>query len=506
MAKHHPNPSEVELKLRLSENAGAMLESAPAFAGTAPEQRRELTQYFDTPELALATHGFTLRIRSSGNRRVQTLKTTASGPGAASRRGEWEWEVDGTEPALDRLAATPAADVASDVARRLRPVFVTEIERRARRVRIDAETEIEAAHDRGRIAAGDADEPVNELELELKQGSPGALYRLAIALHETVPMRLAPESKAARGYRLRTGRAPQAVHAPKLRLRPKIRANEALRAIVGSCIGGILANIAAAEAGEPEGIHQLRVGLRRLRSALVLFAPMLEPNATRLFTEELRRLGRVFGARRDRDVFCLETLAELVESGAADWTGPLRTLAERDREAAQLPVREALHGPRFTSLALGLAVWCEDGVKEPEVLGDKLWGKRLDRVAPDLLDHLARKVAKRAQRAEKPEQLHELRKSLKKLRYATEFVGSLYGRKGVKRYRSRCQALQEQLGTINDARVTPELAKALVDERSLELAPAIAALSARSATRERKARRHLQRVLREFEASPPFWG
>ncbi len=505
MTKRPANPSEIELKLRLTQDAGGILERAPAFAGTVPEQRRETTQYFDTPELALAAHGFTLRIRSSGNRRVQTLKTTASEPGAASHRGEWEWEVERAEPALDRLAETPAAAVVPDVARRLRPVFVTEIERRGRRLRIDAGTEIEAAHDRGRIAAGDADENVDELELELKQGAPAALYRLAIALHETVPMRLAPESKAARGYRLRTGRAPQAVHAPKLRLRRKVRANEALRAIVGSIIGGILANVAAAEAGEPEGIHQLRVGLRQLRSALVLFAPMLEPNATRLFTDELRRLGRVFGARRDRDVFCLETLPALLESGAAAWTGPLRTLAEHDREAAQVPVLEALHGPDFTSLALGLATWCEDGVVEPGLLGDKRWGKRLDSVAPGLLDRLAGKVAKRARRTDRPERLHDLRKSLKKLRYATEFAGSLYGRKAVKRYRSRCQALQEQLGTINDARVTPQLVERLLDERSLELAPAIAALTAWSARRERKARRHLHGALRGFEASAPFW-
>lgn len=505
MAKRHTNPLETELKLRLSQDAGAVLERAPAFAGTAVEQRRQTTQYFDTPELALAANGFTLRIRNSGKLRVQTLKTTASEPGSASRRGEWEWEVEGTEPALDRLAETPAAAVVPDLARRLRPVFLTEIERRARRVRIDAGTEIEAAHDRGRIVADDADEPVDELELELKQGAPGALYRLAIALHATVPMRLAPESKAARGYRLRTGRAPQAVHAPKLRLRRKVRANDALRAIVGGGIGGILANVAAAEAGEPEGIHQLRVGLRRLRSALVLFAPMLEPNATRLFTDELRRLGRVFGARRDRDVFCLETLPALVENGPAGWIGPLRTLAERDREAAQLPVREALHSPGLTSLALGLAAWCEDGVMEPGLLGDKRWGKRLDAVAPGLLDRLARKVAKRAQRIDRPERLHDLRKSLKKLHYATDFVGSLYGRKAVKRYRNRCQALQELLGTINDARVTPRLAESLVHERSLELAPAIAALSAWSVKRERTARRHLRGALRGFEASAPFW-
>ena len=133
--------------------------------------------------------------------------------------------------------------------------------------------------------------------------------------------------------------------------------------------------------------------------------------------------------------------------------------------------------------------------------------KRLAYVAPDLLDRLARKVAKRASRgATRPEQLHDLRKSLKMLRYATEFVGSLYAPKAVKRYRERCQHVQERLGAINDARVTPRLAASLMGERSLELGPAIAALSDWSAEQDRKARRHLHRALQEFEASVPFWG
>ena len=504
MSRHATAPAEIELKLRLRAGGAEALEHCPAFDGIAPERRHETTRYFDTPDGALAAHGFTLRVRQSGNRRIQTMKTAGATGGAASHRGEWEWIVDQDEPALDLLAGTPAAALVADLRGRLEPMFATDIHRTGRRMRLDAETEVEAAIDRGIIEAGAAREPVDELELELKQGSLAPLYRLAVDLHEAVSMHLAPESKAARGYRLRTGRPPEAVHAPKLALDRSVRGNAAFRAIVGAGLDQILANVAAAEAAEPEGIHQLRVGLRRLRSALVLFAPLLEPHAAGLFGAELKRLGRVFGARRDRDVFCLETLPAIAKD-EDEWIARLRPVAERDRAAAQGPVLEALHGPGFTSLALGLAAWCEDGLADPAKLGDARLGKRFDRHVPALLDRLAGKVARRAERVGGPEELHALRKSLKKLRYAAEFVAGLYKPKQVKRYRKQCAGLQELLGAINDARTTPSLAEGLMLGRSLELAPALARVGAWSAAQENHARRRLDAALKDFRTADPFW-
>lgn len=506
MAKHGAAPVEIELKLRLAPGSHAALERVPALGAVRPERRHEITRYFDTPDTLLAAKGFTLRVRTSGDSRVQTLKTAASNGSAAARRGEWEWPITDETPELGRLAETPAGDLIAALHGKLEPVFSTDIHRSTRQMSLDGGTRVEAALDEGTIEAGQAREPVDELELELKQGALGPLYRLAIDLHEAAPMWIAPQSKAARGYRLTTGKPPEAVHAPKLRLRGKIRASEAFREIAASGLNQVLANIAAAETADPEGVHQFRVGLRRLRSALVLFAPLLEPHAAGLFERELKRLGQVFGERRDRDVFCLETLPEAGKELGTTWIDRLRPLAEAFRAAADQPVQEALRSAGLTGLSLGLASWSEEGVEQPRRLGGKRMGLRLAESAPDLLDRMARKVEKRSRRAGDPQGLHDLRKSLKKLRYGAEFVGSLYKRKPVKRYRKSCEALQELLGAINDARVTPRLAEAMLDgAQATELAPAIAELAAWSARRERQALRRLDDALDAFRQATPFW-
>src|SRR5205085_188616 len=117
---------------------------------------------------------------------------------------------------------------------------------------------IEAALDDGIVAAGNRSEKVSELELELKSGTRlGALYRFALELHCAVPLSVAGESKAARGYRLRTGQAAGSHKATKIDLPDDVRANEGFRRIVGATLSHLLVNTAATDAGDPEGIHQM---------------------------------------------------------------------------------------------------------------------------------------------------------------------------------------------------------------------------------------------------------
>jgi triphosphatase len=123
-------------------------------------------------------------------------------------------------------------------------------------------------------------------ELELRDGMLAPLYRLALDLHATVPLTIGPESKADRGYRLRTGQAPAARKAPDLDLDRDVGVPGAFREIVTAGLGHLLANQPAAAAGDPEGVHQMRVAIRRLRTALVLFGTHLKPHATARFEAE----------------------------------------------------------------------------------------------------------------------------------------------------------------------------------------------------------------------------
>jgi inorganic triphosphatase YgiF len=308
------HPMEVELQLRFPATGRLELERHSMFQdpfATTAEERHEVTTYFDTPDFALAENGLSLRVRQNGARRLQTVKLRGAGQTIAAQRGEWEWPIEQDTPDLGRLAETPAHTIVGDLtSKKVAAIFVTDIHRTVRVLRIDEHTTAEAALDEGTITAGAASEAVSELELELRAGTLAPLYRLVLDLHATVPLTVAPESKADRGYRLRTSRPQAARKAPSLDLDRDIGVPAAFQEIIAAGLGHFVANQPAAAAGDPEGVHQMRIAIRRLRTALVLFEEHLEPHTTQRFQTELKHLGRVLGKARDWDVFCLDTVPE----------------------------------------------------------------------------------------------------------------------------------------------------------------------------------------------------
>jgi triphosphatase len=197
---------EIELKLALGPDGPERLCHHSRLVAYPAEVQRLTNTYFDTPQGDLEAAHLALRLRRRDHRWVQTLKTRGSGAGGLSRRGEWEWPVAG--PALDRkglAALPPMAALGSLVLDRLTPRFTTDFERRVWQLG-QAEATIEVALDIGEIRAGSRAVPIRELELELKGGDPEALWALAAGLAETIPLRPADASKAARGAALLTGR------------------------------------------------------------------------------------------------------------------------------------------------------------------------------------------------------------------------------------------------------------------------------------------------------------
>ena len=280
-----------------------------------------------------------------------------------------------------------------------------------------------------------------------------------------------------------------------------ITAAEAFGEIVRSILGHMLANVAAARIGDPEGVHQLRVGIRRLRAALVLFRDVLRQETGRRFNEELRRMGQVFGRARDWDVFIGETLpaveAEGAEKGLLDL---LRERAEQWRAAAQADVRRELDGPAFTTLLLNVAGWIEDGTGDPELLGTNALRRPIAELAPALLSRMARKAARRGKRLKgaSHEELHALRKSIKKLRYGFEFLSPLYPAAKVEAVIDPCEKLQTLLGRLNDSAVTPALVEQLTGDGHAVLAPALGVLAGWAEVRGRKALRRVPKHWRRL--------
>jgi triphosphatase len=196
----------------------------------------------------------------------------------------------------------------------------------------------------------------------------------------------------------------------------------------------------------------------------------------------------VMGEARDWDVFCTEVLPEAEErqpGTLAEWDELLRAPAEARRRDGHEKLVRMLSEPPFTTLVLGLAAWAEDGALTPPLLGDSALANPLVSVAPELLDRLARKVARRARHlsAGTDLQRHALRKSLKKLRYAIEDLAPLFPDDRVKRYVARCKKLLKVLGQTNDAVAGAALAQSLSEGP----APAIGSLNQYLRARREKA-------------------
>ncbi len=510
--KNNDSRIEPEIKLHLTAEACDALEHHPAFqppCSSSPEVRHEVTTYFDTRSLALSTKGFTLRVRRCGLKRTQTVKAEDSGTSTAAPRGEWEWPVESDTPDVRRLADVPIGQgLRSLGAADLFPVFTAEITRTVRLLRPDDDAKVEAVIDQGQIVADDLAEPVFETELELKAGSVGSLYRLALDLVTATPMSLQTSSKAERGFRLHTGRPPQTKTATDIEVAGNATTAEAFHDIVGAALDHLLANVAAAAQSDSEGVHQIRVAVRRLRSALMLFERRLHARPIQTFNSELRRIGQIFGVARDWDVFVLQTLAssaiEVPHDGAFD---DLRAVTETYRAAAHRSACTEIGGARLTRLVLGMASWIEDGARKPALLGDSDMADPISHLAPHLLERMLRKVVKLGHGLDdtSPEQLHQLRRAVKRLRYSVEFLSGLYPPDRVRNYLDLCQELQKQLGAVTDAAVTAALLERLQRKEGRTFGSTIGVLTEWNDVQSHRAHHHIARAWHRLNSAKPYW-
>ena len=176
------------------------------------------------------------------------------------------------------------------------------------------------------------------------------------------------------------------------------------------------------------------------------------------------------------------------------------------RQRAHCDVSAVLSAASFARVVVGVAAWIADSANDRAGLGDNVLDLPIADIAPDLLDRMLRKAAKRGRHMEEAsrEQLHALRKAIKKLRYSAEFLSEPNRHKQVKAYLESCEELQELLGTINDAAVTPVLSERL-RESGEGLVPAINALEEWATMRGEKARHHVSKPWHELRSALPFW-
>ncbi|MBC7906033.1 MAG: CHAD domain-containing protein [Rhodospirillaceae bacterium] len=448
---------EIEMKLAVPPEALDSLKRHPAVKDNQqgrPATKRLRSVYYDTPDLALSKAGVTTRLRVSGSSRVQTVKDTGTRASGLFSRKEWEKPVGGDGLDVVQLRATglePLQNEATIAA--LAPLFSTEIRRATYRLGGEG-WQVELALDQGEIVAGSDREPVCEVELELVEGPPSRLFALARQIAEVVPARLLTQSKSDRGYDLAAGRKPMPVKSKHVALSADTEIADAFRLIARNCLHHLLANEPSLTAhGDAEAVHQMRVALRRLRSALKIFRPIVEGDELSRIKAEIKWLLTMLGPARDSEVF----LAEIIDPVVANHPGhggfqALRDHWSKQRDHNLAAALAAVKDRRFTALMLDLGAWVEAGdwSHHHRHLSDPLAPfarKVLDKQYRAMGKAAGKKLSKLA-----PGHLHQVRILGKQLRYGGEFFAPLFSKES-KTFLAAQADLQDVLGEVNDLAV-----------------------------------------------------
>lgn len=494
--------TEIELKLAIPAATAAKLRQHPLLGQlrTAPPLRRRLhNRYFDTPELALTGLGFALRLRKVGGRWLQTLKGGGGVEGGLHRREEWEVAVSGSRLDLSRFPDAHVRQMLTRFSGRLLPLFVTDFWRTTWQLVTAEGDHIELALDQGEITAAGRSVPISEIELELKAGKPACLTVLALALQQTLQLKPEASSKAERGYALYLKTPPAVVKAAPLALSPAMSRTEALRSMCWSCLSQLQGNEhGVLHLADPEYLHQMRVGLRRLRAAMSLIH-LADPGAENAALQrELRWLDQRLGPARDWDVCVTQMLPALLGQRDKGQASVLGQFADKSRRQARASARRALSSARYARLLLTLSAWLSGMESQPDA-------QALTSFARQALQRRYRSMHQRGKQLGKQQGWHPLRIAAKKLRYSAEFFAPLYGAKSVGRYIKALTELQDVLGRLNDYAVAGRLFEEL--GRAGDAAATMQAdkLLRRLLRESRRQHKVLKQAWCKFDAMRPFW-
>jgi len=319
-------------------------------------------------------------------------------------------------------------------------------------------------------------------------------------------------SKAERGYALARGKAEAPIKARPAVLDRGMSVNDAFKSVMWATLSHLQANEPGMLAGrDPEYLHQMRVALRRIRSAFGVFAALFPGPAISPVRNELKWLAANLGPARDWDVFVTETLPPVhAEFGEHPALAAFDVQCAVLRRAAVRRARRTVASQRYQRLVLTLAGRLTAGQWSAELddAGRSRLAAPVLEFAGTVLEHRYDRVRKRARKLASlsPVELHRLRIAIKKFRYATDFFAGLYEEKSARDALKRLARLQDILGAMNDAATVANLMAHGFDgaagRRSLE---ARGILLGWSRGRTATLKRGLMSAWKEFRAAKRFW-
>ena len=423
--------------------------------------------YYDSSDTALQNAGWSLRCRREQGISQLTLKQLATPQAGMFSRRELQQTLGwSSTPHITadwmRLERGSVVDLLRTLLTRgsiLEPLFDVVTERnRYRLASIEhPRSHIELALDRSCIAADSAAMEFVELEAELKQGPESLVQEVALILDQQPQLIRARVSKYQRGL--------QAIGCPPVdRLRNESVALTPSSAWADLGIKHLNTQVRTLRAHEPlawegahsEGVHQMRVAIRRIRAALGAFDSVLSREGGEALDAEVRWLGQRLGSVRDLDVHLshLDNYSQVLHPDDQRLLRHYRSHLLKARNSAHRTLREALAADRFTGLQRDLQQFVERS--ETQKLGFEF--RSIEDVAREHVIPQLRKVLRRGRAIDQKspaERLHKLRIEIKRFRYQLEFLREPYGR-DLKKSTRRLTRLQNTLGDHQDACVARE--------------------------------------------------
>ena len=513
------------LKLEGTEDALSQIIRSSFLREVWVQRRRPATVvsvYYDTEKQKLRKHGVTLEMRRIGRKHLQTVKQERELNAAWDNGAAWEQLVLGPRPQLGVTCDPEFGSLLNDkLNAKLHALFETRVRRRVYSID-NVAIEIEVTLDTGVIVVGQRSSPICEIELKLVRGERSELFNVARKLSQQAPLRLALRSKFECGNQLINGQEREPVGPSPIAVAADTSCQAAFRIIARSCLHQIVANQVLAAEGNIEGVHQARVGLRRLRAAISLFTPILRDMQSAAIKGELKWISSELGPAREIDVFIAHVVIPATDDrthqrGAASLN---RNIRHRRIEAVE-DIRVAIQSDRFRLLILDIWAWIEFG--DWTNTKDE-FAKTLQRqpIATLVNAEMQRRRMKLLKSDFKSGQLdaagiHKLRIQAKKLRYACEFFEGVFGSRKAKRRRREFSAavehLQDTLGDLNDISVNGGLAERLAettpggkdDGRSADQAFAAGRLMGREDSRIVSVLTKSKRAYSSFTKAKQFW-
>ncbi len=442
---------EFELKLEIPSDRLQRVEAAVR-EGKAVRQRLQ-ARYFDTEDGTLARHGLVLRVRKEGRRWLQTAKGPTSNPlERLEHNVSLTAPVGGAMPVADlaRHAGTPVGERILQALKLksgegfppLIPLYETDVQRLKRNVELDGSV-LEIVLDLGRIVSGPHSMPLCELEVELKQGKPEHAVQLARDWCAKHGLWMSSISKSMKGQRLGSA-SPfgPAVSATMPEFDRRARGGQITMAVLQSCLTQVVANASEVAGGslDPDHIHQLRVGIRRLRTAmreLQVLAAGIDLALELPLIDAFRDLGR----HRDHSHMLLSQQPQIEAAG-----GPA---VDANCLDADIPDPGAVaRVPAFQDALLCLIGFVH-GAEQAKGGPDHKTAKKALQARLMKLHSQVVKDGRKFLALDETRQ-HQVRKRLKRLRYLAEFAAPLFSARKTRAFVASLKPVQDALGLYND--------------------------------------------------------